>query len=54
MIKQMITDFVEKEVIPYAEEMNHEQIFPYEPIKKAEKLGIMGMSIPKKIWRCRT
>ena len=48
MIKQMITDFVEKEVIPYADDMDHEQIFPSVPIKKAAKLGIMGMSIPKK------
>jgi len=47
-IKKMITEFVDSEVKPYAEEADKEEKFPKEQIKKLAKLGIMGMSIPEK------
>ncbi|MBU0615369.1 MAG: acyl-CoA dehydrogenase [Nanoarchaeota archaeon] len=48
MIYHTIRNFVEKEIIPYAQDIDHEQIFPIQQIKKMAKMGIMGVSIPKK------
>jgi butyryl-CoA dehydrogenase len=48
MIKDMITKFADNEIKPYAADIDHEEIFPIDIIKKLAKLGIMGMSIPKK------
>ena len=47
-IQKMIRDFVDKEVKPYAADADQKEIFPAEQIKKLSKLGVMGMSIPKK------
>ncbi len=47
-IKKMITEFVDSEVKPYADEADKEEKFPEKQIKKLAKLGIMGMSIPEK------
>lgn len=47
-IKKMITQFVNSEVKPYADQADKEEIFPKEQITKLSKLGIMGMSIPEK------
>jgi butyryl-CoA dehydrogenase len=47
-IKKMITGFVDKEVKPYASDIDQQEIFPSEQIKKLSKLGIMGMTIPQK------
>ncbi|MFH2027896.1 MAG: acyl-CoA dehydrogenase [Nanoarchaeota archaeon] len=48
MIKRMITEFADKEIKPYAAEVDQNSIFPSEQIQKLGKLGVMGMSIPKK------
>ena len=48
LIKQTIEEFCAKEIVPYAEEIDHEERFPDREIKKLAKMGIMGMSIPKK------
>lgn len=48
MIKDMITEFANNEVKPYAAEADEQQKFPEEQIKKLSNLGVMGMSIPKK------
>ncbi len=48
MIRDMIKAFADNEVKPYAAEADSEQKFPEEQIKKLSKLGVMGMSIPKK------
>jgi butyryl-CoA dehydrogenase len=47
LVKQTIVDFCEKEVKPYAEEIDHTPRFPDREIKLLSKMGIMGMSIPK-------
>lgn len=47
LIKQTIEEFCDKEIVPYAEEIDHEERFPDKEIKKLAKMGIMGMSIPK-------
>lgn len=48
MIKKMIREFADKEIKPYAADADQKEIFPEEQIKKLAKLGVMGMSIPKK------
>jgi len=47
-IKKMIKEFADKEVKPYAAEADQKEIFPAEQIKKLAKLGVMGMSVPRK------
>ncbi len=47
-IKKMITQFVDSEIKPYAADADQKEIFPAEQIKKLARLGVMGMSIPKK------
>lgn len=50
LIKNMITEFADKEVKPYAAEIDQVPRFPndFGIVDKLGKLGIMGMSIPKK------
>ncbi|MBW2979861.1 acyl-CoA dehydrogenase [Candidatus Woesearchaeota archaeon] len=48
MVKKTIKEFAEKEVKPYASEIDQEPRFPGEIVKKMSKLGLLGMSIPKK------
>ena len=48
LVRDMIHRFVEKEVKPFAADADQKEVFPKEQIKKLSKLGIMGMSIPKK------
>ena len=48
MIKRMISEFADKEIKPYAADVDQKEIFPEEQIRKLAKLGAMGMSIPKK------
>ena len=48
MIKRIVTEFAEKEIKPYAAEIDSEPRFPKDIVEKMSKLGLMGMSIPKK------
>ena len=43
---QMIREFAEKEVKPLAAEIDEEERFPLETVKKMGKLGLMGIPIP--------
>ncbi|MDR2083900.1 MAG: acyl-CoA dehydrogenase [Bacteroidales bacterium] len=43
---QMIREFAEKEVKPLAAEVDEEERFPEETVKKMAKLGIMGIPFP--------
>ncbi len=43
---QMIRDFAEKEVKPLAAEVDEQERFPIETVKKMAPLGIMGIPIP--------
>ena len=47
LVKQMITEFAIKEVEPIAAEIDENEIFPMETVKKMAKAGIMGMMYPK-------
>lgn len=43
---QMIREFAENEVKPLAAEIDEEEIFPEETVKKMGKIGIMGIPVP--------
>ncbi len=47
LFKQMIREFAEKEVKPLAAEIDEEERFPVETVKKMAEIGIMGIPIPK-------
>jgi len=43
---QMIREFAEKEVKPLAAEVDEEERFPIETVKKMAKIGLMGIPVP--------
>ena len=45
--RQMIREFAEKEVKPLATEVDEEERFPVETVKKMTEIGLMGIPIPK-------
>ncbi len=47
MARQLFADFAEKEVKPLAQETDELEQFPEETVKKMQKLGFMGIPIPK-------
>ena len=47
LFRQMIREFAEKEVKPLATELDEEERFPVETVKKMAEIGIMGIPIPK-------
>ena len=47
MIQKMYREFAENEVKPLAQEVDEEERFPEETVKKMAKLGMMGIYFPK-------
>jgi len=47
LFRQMIREFAEKEVKPLAAEVDEEERFPTETVKKMAEIGIMGIPVPK-------
>jgi butyryl-CoA dehydrogenase len=47
MFKEMIVEFVEKEVRPIAGEVDETERFPYETVEKMSKIGLLGIPFPK-------
>ena len=47
LFKQMITSFAENEVKPLAAEVDEEERFPIETVKKMAEIGLFGITIPK-------
>ena len=47
LFRQMIREFAEKEVKPLAAEVDEEERFPVETVKKMAEIGLMGIPIPK-------
>ncbi len=45
--KKVVRDFAEKELAPIALKVDKEHEFPWDTIKKAGKLGLMGMTVPQ-------
>ncbi|WP_047983813.1 acyl-CoA dehydrogenase [Ornithinibacillus californiensis] len=47
MMRKMVQDFAQKEVLPEIERMEQEERFPIELVRKMGELGIMGIPIPE-------
>ena len=47
MLQKMYRDFAENEVKPLAQEVDEEERFPEETVRKLGKLGMMGIYFPK-------
>jgi alkylation response protein AidB-like acyl-CoA dehydrogenase len=48
LLRRMVKEFAQKEVAPIAEEIDRDERVPFETIKKAAKLGLMGVPFPQK------
>jgi len=48
LFKKTVKEFADKEIKPLASKIDKEEFFPWELYKKMGKLGLMGMTIPKK------
>ncbi|WP_257298733.1 acyl-CoA dehydrogenase [Haloarchaeobius sp. FL176] len=46
-IRDMVADFVDEEVVPVADEIDHEDEFPAELVSEMADLGLMGMPFPE-------
>jgi alkylation response protein AidB-like acyl-CoA dehydrogenase len=46
-IVETVRDFVEKEVIPVADEMEHRDEFPEEIVEQMKELGLFGLTVPE-------
>lgn len=46
-MKQMIKNFVDKEVEPFAQQIEEEDALPQHLVEKAKELGLFGISIPE-------
>ncbi len=47
MLREMVRDFAEKEIKPIAAEIDENERFPEENIKKMAKLGLLGITYPE-------
>ena len=47
MARTLFHDFAEKEVKPLAQEVDETEHFPEETVAKMQKLGFMGIPVPK-------
>jgi citronellyl-CoA dehydrogenase len=48
MFRQMVRQFVEKEIEPHVEEWEAQRVWPaHELLKKMGKLGLLGLSYPE-------
>ncbi|MFO8110272.1 MAG: acyl-CoA dehydrogenase [Thermoplasmata archaeon] len=46
MIRNMVSDFAEKEIEPLAAKLDEEEIYPHETLKKMAQLGLLGIMVP--------
>ncbi|RQG89927.1 acyl-CoA dehydrogenase [Natrarchaeobius halalkaliphilus] len=47
-IRQMVSEFVDEEIVPVAAEIDHEDEFPRDLIDEMADLGLLGMPFPEK------
>lgn len=47
MIRDMARDFANREIVPIAAEIDQQEKFPSEVVKKMGELGFMGMNVPE-------
>ena len=43
----MVRDFVEKEIIPVAHDLEHDDVYPEQIVRKMKELGFFGFAIPE-------
>lgn len=48
LFQKTVREFCEKEIKPIASKIDKEEYFPWDMYKKTGKLGLMGMTVPKK------
>src|SRR5262245_7368182 len=46
MVAQMVRDFVEREVMPVATELEHRNEYPHALVETMKRLGLFGLNIP--------
>ncbi|SEH11790.1 Acyl-CoA dehydrogenase [Natronorubrum sediminis] len=46
-IREMVSEFVDEEVVPVADEIDHEDEFPADLVGEMAELGLMGMPFPE-------
>ncbi|MBZ6493535.1 acyl-CoA dehydrogenase [Natrinema longum] len=46
-IRDMVSEFVDEEVVPVAEEIDHDDEFPADLVSEMAELGLMGMPFPE-------
>lgn len=46
MIKKMARDFADNEILPYCQEWDAKDIFPFDTVKKLHELGLMTVGVP--------
>jgi butyryl-CoA dehydrogenase len=49
MIKNMVSEFAEREVKPFASDIDEKAEFPWETINKMAKLNLLGLPLPKEL-----
>ncbi len=49
MLRDMVRDFAENELKPIAAQLDEEQIFPHDIVKKMGELGLMGIPFPESL-----
>ncbi len=54
MIRDMIRDFAQNEIMPHAKELEAHAAFPHEILKKLGELGILGMAVDSEYGGMRT
>ena len=47
MLRQMVREFVQAEIVPHAAQWDREEKFPAHVFKKAGELGLMGICVPE-------
>ncbi|MBI4321128.1 MAG: acyl-CoA dehydrogenase family protein [Chloroflexi bacterium] len=46
-LRRLVRDFAEAEIAPRAEDLDEQETFPYDLVKRAGELGLMGLPFPK-------
>ena len=47
MLRQAVREFAEKEVAPIAHEIDEQERVPFEVLRKAGELGLLGVPFPE-------
>ena len=48
MLRQTVREFVDKEIRPIAHDLDEEERVPFEVLKKAGEIGLLGVPFPEK------